>query len=162
MLCGDISNDYLYYHRNAVPKILEEKNAQILIIIVLRNPIDRAYSHYLNHVRDGWEKESFEDALNAEEERRAANWSWGWNYIASGLYAEQVKAYMDNFERVLLCNLIIPFCSQGARRGSVFTGGDRAGSWRCVAAHAGLSGGPALACGREGRCGDAGWCTGWC
>lgn len=101
-LCGDISNDYLYYHRNAVPKILEEKNAQIPIIIVLRNPIDRAYSHYLNHVRDGWEKESFEDALNAEEERRAANWSWGWNYIASGLYAEQVKAYTDNFERVLV------------------------------------------------------------
>ena len=101
-LCGDISPDYLYYHRKAVPKILEEKNAQIPIIIVLRNPIDRAYSHYLNHVRYGWEKESFEDALNAEEERRAANWSWGWNCIAGGLYAEQVKAYMDNFERVLV------------------------------------------------------------
>lgn len=101
-VCGDISNDYLYYYQNAVPKILEEKNAQIPIIIVLRNPIDRAYSNYLNHVRDGWEKLSFEDALNAEEERRAANWSWGWSYIEAGLYAEQVKAYMDNFERVLV------------------------------------------------------------
>ena len=76
--------------------------AQIPIIIVLRNPIDRAYSNYLNHVRSGWEKLSFEDALNEEEERRAANWSWGWFYIAGGLYAEQVKAYMDNFERVLV------------------------------------------------------------
>ena len=101
-LCGDISPDYLYYHQNAVPKILNEKNAQVPIIIVLRNPIDRAYSSYLYLVRDGREKLSFEDALDAEEERRAANWAWGWFYVEGGLYAEQVKAYMDNFERVLL------------------------------------------------------------
>ena len=45
---------------------------------------------------------SFEDALDAEGERRSANWTWGWGYVDVGLYAEQVKAYMDNFERVLL------------------------------------------------------------
>ena len=101
-LRGDMSPDYLYYYQNAVPKILNEINAQIPIIIVLRNPIDRAYSSYLYHVRDGREKLSFEEALNAEEERRAANWAWGWFYVDGGLYAEQVKAYTDNFERVLL------------------------------------------------------------
>ena len=101
-LCGDISPDYLYFYQNAAPKILNEINAQVPIIIVLRNPIDRAYSDYLHHVRDGWENLSFEDALNAEEERRAANWAWGWNYVHVGLYAEQVKAYTDSFERVLL------------------------------------------------------------
>ena len=101
-LCGDISPDYLYFYQNAVPKILNEINAQVPIIIVLRNPIDRAYSDYLHHVSDGWENLSFEDALNAEEERRAANWAWGWNYVDIGLYAEQVKVYTDSFERVLL------------------------------------------------------------
>ena len=101
-LRGDISPDYLYYYQNAVPKILEEKNARVPIIIVLRNPIDRAYSSYLYHVRDGREKLSFEDALDAEEQRRNANWAWGWFYINGGLYAEQVKAYTDNFERVLV------------------------------------------------------------
>ena len=101
-LCGDISPDYLYYHQNAVPKILNETNAHIPIVIVLRNPIDRAYSSYLYHVRDGREKLSFEDSLNVEEERRAANWAWGWRYVDIGLYAEQVKAYTDSFERVLL------------------------------------------------------------
>ena len=101
-LRGDMSPDYLYYHQNAVPKILNEINAQVPIVVVLRNPIDRAYSSYLHHVRDGREKLSFEDALNAEEERRAANWAWGWFYVDGGLYAEQVKAYTDNFERVLL------------------------------------------------------------
>ena len=101
-ICGDISPEYLYYYQNAVVKILEEKNARIPIIIVLRNAIDRAYSSYLYHVRDGREKLSFEKALDAEEERPAANWAWGWRYVDVGLYAEQVKAYTDNFERVLL------------------------------------------------------------
>ena len=101
-LCGDISPDYLYFYHNAVPRILNEINAQAPVIIILRNPIDRAYSNYLHHVREGWENLSFEDALEAEEQRRAANWAWGWSYVDVGLYAEQVKAYLDNFERVLL------------------------------------------------------------
>ena len=101
-LCGDISPDYLYYYQNAVPKILNELNPHIPVIIVLRNPIDRAYSNYLTKVRAGREQLSFEAALDAEKERRAANWAWGWSYVNIGLYAEQVKAYTDNFERVLL------------------------------------------------------------
>ena len=101
-LCGDISPDYLYFYQNAVPKILNEINAQVPIIIILRNPIDRTYSNYLHYIHDGRENLSFEDALEAEEERRAANWTWGWNYVDVGLYAEQVKAYTDSLERVLL------------------------------------------------------------
>ena len=101
-LRGDISPDYLFYYQNAVPKILNEIDAKVPIVIVLRNPIDRAYSNYLQKVRDRLEKMIFEDALDAEAERRAANWAWGWGYVEGGLYAEQVKAYMDNFERVLL------------------------------------------------------------
>ena len=101
-LCGDISPDYLYYYRNAIPKILDELSVQVPIIIVLRNPIERAYSNYLHKIRERWENMSFEDALDAEGERRSANWTWGWGYVDVGLYAEQVKAYMDNFERVLL------------------------------------------------------------
>lgn len=100
--CGDISPDYLYHYQNAVPKILREAGAQIPIIIVLRNPIDRAYSHYLHRVRDGTEKLSFEDALAAEEERRAANWAPGWFYADRSLYADAVRAYRDNFDRVLV------------------------------------------------------------
>ena len=45
---------------------------------------------------------SFDDALNAEEERLTENWAWGWFYVRGGLYAEQVKAYTEKFERVLV------------------------------------------------------------
>ena len=62
----DVSPDYLYCHKNAVPKILNETDTHVPIIIVLRNPIDRAYSNYLHHVHERWEILSFEDALDAE------------------------------------------------------------------------------------------------
>ena len=101
-LCGDISLDYLYFHHNAVPKILNEVGPALPIIIVLRNPINRAYSHYFGNLRIGEETMSFEDALVAEEERRANNRNWGLNYVNAGLYAGQVKAYKESFERVLL------------------------------------------------------------
>ena len=71
-------------------------------IVDVRNPIDRAYSKHLHHVRERWENLSFEVALGAEGERRSANSTWGWGSVDVGLYAEQVKAYMPNFERVLL------------------------------------------------------------
>ena len=101
-LRGDISPDYLYFYKNAVPKIRNEVNAQVPIIIAMRNPIDRAYSNYLVHVRDGWENLSFEEALDAEETRCISQWKWGWNYVDVGLYAKQVKAYLDNFDNILL------------------------------------------------------------
>lgn len=101
-LRGDVSPEYLYYYQKAIPKILNEVSSQAPIIIVLRNPIDRAYSNYMMQVRERREILSFEDALNTEEERLAAHWAWGWGYVDVGLYAEQVKAYLDNFDRVLL------------------------------------------------------------
>jgi len=35
----------------------------IKIIIILHNPIDRAYSNYLHHTRKSWENLSFEEAI---------------------------------------------------------------------------------------------------
>ena len=85
-----------------MPKILAETRAQIPIIIILRNPIDRAYSAYLHRVKNGQETLNFEDALVAENERLAANWPFHWAYAGGSLYAEPVKAYRSNFFRVLI------------------------------------------------------------
>ena len=101
-LCGDVSPEYLYYYQKAIPKILNETSPQTPIIIILRNPIDRAYSNYLMKVRERREMLSFEDALDTEAERISAHCAWGWAYVDVGLYAEQVKAYLENFDRVLL------------------------------------------------------------
>ena len=69
-------------------------------MIVLRNPIDRAYSNYMHHIRDGWENISFEQALDDENRRIEENWGWSYHYVKTGMYYYQVKAYLDNFRQI--------------------------------------------------------------
>lgn len=99
-LCGDISNDYLYYYDRTIENIKKYLSVNVKIVIILRNPVERAYSNYMHHVRDGWENLSFEKALEAEKDRIKNNWGWSYHYFKAGLYYEQVKAYLDNFEKV--------------------------------------------------------------
>ena len=99
-ICGDISNDYLYYYERSISNIKKYLHSDIKIVIILRNPIDRAYSNYMHHIRDGWEDVSFEEALKREEERVENNWGWSYHYIKTGMYYKQVKAYMKNFKNV--------------------------------------------------------------
>ena len=99
-LCGDISNDYLYYYEESIKNIKKYLDDDVKIIIILRNPIDRAYSNYMHHIRDGWENVSFEEALEQEQKRIQDNWAWSYHYFKTGIYYNQVKAYLDNFSNV--------------------------------------------------------------
>lgn len=98
-VAGDISPEYLYFHEKAIPLIKTTLGNDVKIIIILRSPVERAYSSYLHFKRDKRETLSFEDALEKEEERKQKNWIWAWQYKNSGLYYEQVKAYIQNFEQ---------------------------------------------------------------
>ena len=93
--CGDASVDYLFY-KNAAKRIVNY-NENSKIIIILRNPVDRAYSAYLHLFRDGRETLSFEEALSVEEKRFGRNWEFFWRYFECGLYSSQVKRYLDLF-----------------------------------------------------------------
>jgi len=96
---GDISPDYLYFYKNSINNI----NKYLIspkIIIILRDPIKRAYSNYFLHIREGREKLSFEEAIKEDENRRNQNWAWGWYFVDVGFYYNQVKAYLDNFDQL--------------------------------------------------------------
>lgn len=96
---GEASVDNLYFHEGVIP-IIKDRLGDPKIIIILRDPADRAYSHYLQTVRDVREKLTFEEGLEAEEERRRNNWDFGWYYQAVGYYYDQVRAYLENFSKV--------------------------------------------------------------
>ena len=98
-VCGDMSNDYLYYYEKSIKNIKKYLGNEIKIVIVLRNPVDRAYSNYMHHIRDGWENISFEQALDDENRRIEENWGWSYHYVKTGMYYYQVKAYLDNFRQ---------------------------------------------------------------
>lgn len=92
---GESSVFYLCYPGTA------ERIAQTVpdakFIILLREPVDRAYSAYMHLVRDGREHLRFEEGLNWEEERKQKGFEPMWWYKELGLYYRQVKSYLDVF-----------------------------------------------------------------
>lgn len=83
---GEASPDYLM--DQATPYCIKEKVPTAKIIILLRDPIERAYSHYLHFVRAGVETAPFYEALFAK---------YAHSYIELGNYYEQVKRYLEVF-----------------------------------------------------------------
>jgi hypothetical protein len=94
-LRGEASTSYLWDANAAerIKRVLPEAR----ILIILRDPVDRAYSQYWNDVREGFERRSFLDAL--VEEQRSGPGAWGVTslYIECGRYADQVERYLDRF-----------------------------------------------------------------
>ena len=94
---GEASNVYLY-----VPQAAERIRQYIpeaKLIAVLRDPVDRAYSAYRHLVRDGRERLGFEEALDAEPSRIAANWHPHWHYKQRGFYCAQLRPFFELFGR---------------------------------------------------------------
>jgi hypothetical protein len=72
---------------------------EVVLIALLRNPVDRAYSKFLQFRRDGLEPiADFAAALDAEDERVRLRWSPTWYYRRRGLYFEQLERYYSRFE----------------------------------------------------------------
>jgi hypothetical protein len=67
------------------------------IIAVLREPADRAYSHWSMKTGLGLEPLSFAAALDAEDERLAAGWAPCWGYRTEGCYAAQLVPWRARF-----------------------------------------------------------------
>jgi len=68
--------------------------------MILRNPIDRAFSSYLQFTKDMHEKLSFSESIKMEDYRKKSNWDFMWYHVDLGKYYEQVKAFKDSFYNV--------------------------------------------------------------
>jgi len=96
---GEASPDTIYYHEKTV-KLIKEELGDIPIIIMLRNPVKRAFSAYMYLKRDSREKLTFREGLDAEKQRLSENFDFIWSYKKCGLYTEQVRSFLDNFSNV--------------------------------------------------------------
>ena len=94
---GEATPSYLY-NRN-VPCRIHSRFPDAKLIVVLRHPVDRAFSHFLHTKRLGYEPLDFQEALAEEQGRIAANWGPSWHYASQGYYYEQVKRFVDLFGR---------------------------------------------------------------
>ncbi len=95
-VAGEATTLYLY-DEWAAEKIARYAS-EALLVAILRQPADRAYSAYLMNLRGGKETLSFEEALTAEPRRIAENWGQQYHYVQKGLYAKQLERYLRLFE----------------------------------------------------------------
>ena len=100
----DFTPTYLYY-KLCAERIFDSLGPNVKFVIILRNPVDRAYSHYNHSKRDGHEVSSFEEAIKLENERiekfRDKNdflSELRCSYISQGLYFEMISAYLKYFD----------------------------------------------------------------
>ncbi len=88
---GEATPSYMFW--KTAPERMHAYNSGLKLIMILRNPIDRAYSHWNLLRRQGLERLSFWEALQAEPERqrRAAPLQYHNAQIDGGRYVEQIE-----------------------------------------------------------------------
>ena len=109
--CGDATPDYMYNPNS--PERIKKYLPDVKLIAVLRNPIDRAYSHYHYMVRTKRENLSFSDAIKTENNRikddlLMHNYDGDnyrrYSYLRRGIYVNQLKNWYNIFpkQRILI------------------------------------------------------------
>lgn len=116
-LTGEASPYYLFHP--AVAQRIKHHYDGLKLIILLREPVERAISHYFHSVKNGFENLPILEALQQEEKRLSSDfqkiknehYSLGWqykeqSYIQRGLYLQQIERYENFFpkESILLIN----------------------------------------------------------
>ena len=107
---AEASTGYLFHP--LAPERVRALLPDVRLIALLRDPVERAYSHYQHEVALGRESLSFEEAVEAEGRRMGGElermlrdpryfsyaW-WNYTYVARGLYAEQLERWFAVFPR---------------------------------------------------------------
>lgn len=107
-ITGEASPYYIFHPHAAKRAAATVPEAKI--VALLRNPVDRAYSHYWHNVRDGLEVLSLDEAIDAEEqriseerERLTNDESYyskihrSYSYLSRGIYVDQLKNWYAHF-----------------------------------------------------------------
>lgn len=102
------ASPYYMFHPN-VPQRVAHLLPQVKLIALLRNPVERAFSHYCWEVAWGNEKLSLDEAIEHEaarikigEEKLVKGWSFNhrhFSYLSRGVYADQLERWFNYFPR---------------------------------------------------------------
>ena len=99
-ICGECTPEYMYFEE--VPEMLFKAfGADIKLVFLLRNPVTRAFSHYMMSKKRLYETHSFEEAIQLEEERIKKDYfhKSHFSYLTRGYYTEQIKRYLKYFPK---------------------------------------------------------------
>lgn len=104
MRTGEASPSYMFHP--AAAGRMASSLPDVRLIVLLRDPVDRAYSHWAHEVRAGLEPLGFAEAVEAEPERlrevdpddpRSPHRHF--SYVTRGCYADQLERLFECFDR---------------------------------------------------------------
>jgi hypothetical protein len=100
-LIGDATPDYL--RDPETPSLIYKANPKAKIIILLRDPIERTHSHYLKHIRNGYETKPFSKRF--AEYKDDTRGSFHDYIIMPSFYFDSVSKYINVFgdEQIKIC-----------------------------------------------------------
>jgi hypothetical protein len=94
----DATPEYFHLPDKVIPRLFEvydkETLSNLKFIVILRDPSDRAYSHYKHRCRLLKESRSFREVVSDKEVYK--EWK---NYVHDGFYAKQLEKWWDNFDK---------------------------------------------------------------
>jgi hypothetical protein len=104
-ITGEASPIYLFLYQKTIQNIssLVTDFYDKKIIIILRNPIERAFSHYRMYLVNRTENDFFSNAIQNEKRNKLLDVNPFYDYVHPGFYYSQVKAYMSSFNKVFVC-----------------------------------------------------------
>jgi len=94
-ILGECSTSHLY--SLAAARNIHAHNDQAKIVIILRNPIDRAFSHYLMARKYGFTALEFREAIRKDLQAKKKGWGISELYVDLGMYSRQIQRYQELF-----------------------------------------------------------------
>jgi hypothetical protein len=110
LVSGEATPYYLFYPHT--PQRVSKAVPDAKLIVLLRNPVDRAYSQYHHEIRQGLVTLSFKDALKREQEELPKETAkilgdedyhsvvhQSYSYVARGIYVDQLERWTQYFSK---------------------------------------------------------------
>jgi hypothetical protein len=110
VVSGEATPYYIFHPHS--PARVKKTLPRVKLIVMLRDPVERAFSHYKHHVKYNVEPLSFVEAIKMESERlngeldkmvqdenyHSYNWQM-FSYLARGVYVDQLKRWLEYFPK---------------------------------------------------------------
>ena len=101
-IIGEATPEYLYLYEKTIANIKScygSKAKDLKLIVILRDPVDRAWSHYSMARRDRFESLQFEQAADEKviAQRLRNGWHPSYDYLGFGFYSKAIAAYLREF-----------------------------------------------------------------
>ncbi len=95
ILVGECSTSYLF--SQSAPAALAKEHPNARILIMLRNPIDRLYSHYMMARKYGFTSLPLREAVEKDLAHPSPGWGASELFVQLGLYSQQISRWRAHF-----------------------------------------------------------------